>query len=242
MKKMYIKSFYVITLLFVILNISSLFAQKTLDDCASITPNCTNWSPWYTRTFDLRDFECVITLEYRWCWDPITGTRYFQYRNISVTGNCLFMENFSIFHYSFSGLTELIDILMIQDHENDPNIPDCPNTYHLVKSYVASCGIWIKCTYELDPNVQPQCECGWQGPPPDYVENGVRKVDVWRWQPCGNTCCEKTYEVCQKFNTTHNERRVIIKAVSKQRLGECSGNESGPCQHGQYDRICEDGC
>ena len=54
------------------------FSQKTLEDCGSIIPPCSSWSEWHQRVFELEDFECTITLEYRWCWDPVTQTRYFQ--------------------------------------------------------------------------------------------------------------------------------------------------------------------
>ncbi len=94
------------------------------------------------------------------------------------------------------------------------------------------CGVWVYCEYTVDP-VTAVCETGWTGPPPHYGTSPT-KVKSCKWQPCGTACCRRTYTVCIE-EAAFGLRFRNIQLVSKQKLGDCSGQS-------QYAKPCQDGC
>ncbi|MFH1049613.1 MAG: hypothetical protein V1779_01640 [bacterium] len=133
--------------------------------------------------------------------------------------------------------------MLIEDLENSPQYDDecpCPNVKVTRKFYTASCGIWVNCTYDIS-NTQPVCEQGFDLPLPHYNDGNGDKVKVWRWQSCGQTCCERVYQVCKAPSATHPGSFVIqIQAMQKNRIAPCTQAPDGSSP--KYAKPCEDGC
>lgn len=217
--------------------------------CAPDSPaNCSGWSNWYQRTWNLGEPLCeiVINCRYRVCYDAM-GQSYedLEYTIVSVTGNCTNMQSLSIYQYNLKSINELIDLLLIEDLENSGQYQNaiCPNTKKAVKIYSASCGVWVKCTYDIS-NVNPVCEQGYDMPPPHYKSpSGTYQVDVWKYQSCGTVCCQREYTVCIEKDVTHGTNKIKIQNMSRSRYpagAPCTQEPNGSSP--KYAKPCQDGC
>lgn len=221
-----------------------LYAQPTLPPCAPTTgTGCTQWT---SRTFthvvtDGLGVSITVTVWTRVC----NGVTEFIYDNATVVprDNGKFMEDFSIYHHNFSAIRELLDMHLIEWAVNDLNatIPDCPSQTNLVKFYQANCGVWVKCSYKIDP-ASEQKDIGYEGNCPRYTLNGEDWVDVWKWQSCGTACCKKTYSVCRGTSPETGEYTIRILNVLKNREGACTMQGQFKDWRTNNDIPCQDGC
>ena len=197
-------------------------------------PNC----PWATKTLDLTFSGCRVQLVYR--YRVCGGVVEYEYISgptiIGGHNNCNVLEDFSIYHHNISSLREYLDLHIISTADWSFNIttPDCPATTQLVKFYSADCGVWVKCTYDIEPQT-PNCEQGFS-PLPDPQ---ATTVDVWKWQSCGETCCKRTYTIC-RGNETHVGNSIQIQQMQKEKVGNCTEEPGG--SNPVYAKPCKDGC
>lgn len=137
---------------------------------------------------------------------------------------------------SQSAFTEFIELHII-GRIGSGTIPDCSSglTTNFIKFYTASCGVWLKCTYNVEPQT-PDCEMGFS-PLPDPQ---ATTVDVWKYQSCGQVCCQKTYEVCKTPDPTFGGTLTKVKKISVQKASECENDPNGI--NPLYNKPCLDGC
>lgn len=140
--------------------------------------------------------ECFARIQYEEYECP-DGSISYKMITLSVEGICKAMRELNVYHHSLSSLDEMLSLAFIEAMlPSMPNNIPCGSGPVRTKIYTANCGIWVGCKYEVDPESR-LCDPGYDGPPyPDNVENGVPKVKVYKWQPCGTTCCERSYEIC----------------------------------------------
>lgn len=143
------------------------------------------------------------------------------------------MESMILYHYNVSSINELYDMLLLQHIEMYSS--PC-RTNQMVKIYSASCGIWLSCEYQITPQV-PVCEKGYN-PLPDPSATTVK---TWKWQPCGTTCCKRTYTYSRTFDAGSGHYLIRIQQLSKQQLGPCT-NDPAPGGDDTYGKPCENGC
>jgi hypothetical protein len=194
----------------------------------------TNCSPWNIGTYQTTTENpgCVLTVSYR--WRNCDGNYQIYIDNIQKSGNCEFLGSEG---GSSSSFQEWLDLVLIEEIANlygEYPPEECPATSTKAIFYTASCGLWVKCEYTVDP-ASRVCDPDWRGPVPDYYANGVRKIKYWKWQSCGITCCKKTYSICKTMHTTDNGYDINIQAVSKVKIGNCSNPDN-------VVTPCEDGC
>jgi hypothetical protein len=150
-----------------------------------------------------------------------------------TTGNCDDMAELWNDPYYLSSFNEWLDILMMETLlENEAQPPDCPSNTLKVVFYEASCVVDVKCTYTVVADSR-ECDSDYLPPYPEYEDEGETKVDIWKLQPCGVTCCKKTYSVCQESTTHGTQTNITLK--SREKVGDCT-NPDG------FTKPCTDGC
>lgn len=221
-----------LTIIFValIMMITNSYSQLPCVDTGDDT-GCTAWSPELSAGFNMTYPQCTITYKYksRVC----NGVAEYMWYNATVTGPCASMPNFSIYHYSFSALAEYIDLLLLQKHYNsNPSaVPICGVGVPMeARTYSANCGVWVSCTWEIEPQ-NPECERGY-APLPDPAATSVTKS---KWMSCGTVCCRKTYMVCKRPDTVQGGYYLDVQSTFKERLTDCT-------DEGNFDKPCQDGC
>lgn len=191
-----------------------------------------NCSPWelgiYTTTTETP--SCSLIVHYR--WRNCNGSYQIYIDNVQKTGNCEYLEEGS----NMSNFQEWLDLVLIEeivDLSLQYPPPDCPNSSQKVIFYTATCGLWVKCEYTIDETTR-DCQVDWRGEYPDYAVDGARKINIWKWQSCGVTCCRKEYSICKEQDTSNGSYTIQIKSLIKTQIGECTNPEGfvAPCQHG----------
>jgi len=191
--------------------------------------NCSNWAIGIFTTSTVKP-KCNLFVRYR--WRNCDGNYQIYVDEVNKTGNCELL----IQDDDMTSFQEWLDLVLIEEITNLPGQyppEDCPNTNQKVIFYTATCGIWVKCQYTvLEEN--RVCDDDWRGPTPDYDNGGNRVVDHWKWQPCGITCCKKTYNICRQPVIGTAAYTIQIKGVTKMKIGECSNPEgfTSPCDSG----------
>jgi hypothetical protein len=191
--------------------------------------NCTYWQVGFYNTVTDAP-KCTLTVNYR--WRNCDGNYQIYIDSMSRTGNCEMLSQGE----SMSSFQEWLDLVLIEEISNLPGqyTPlDCPNTNQKVIFYTATCGVWVKCEYIINEENRV-CGPDWRGSMPDYDAGGVKKINFWKWQSCGITCCKKTYHICRQAGTGGNGYSIQIKSVSKMQIGNCSNPENfvTPCESG----------
>lgn len=193
----------------------------------------TNCSVWEQRvwTSTTNNPQCLITVTYRF---RICDNQYqIYYDDIRRTGNCENLgESWSNNEFNQTFM-EWLDIVIMEDIvglAGHPSVPLCPQETQKASFYSAGCGLWVKCTYIIDPE-RRYCEEDWRGEFPDYSENGEQKIDYWKWQSCGEVCCKKTYGLCRQEGTED----INIRFISKEKASECTNPDN-------FIKPCQDGC
>lgn len=192
--------------------------------------NCTPWETGkYTTTTSNPSCNLEVDYHYRICDHvyQIYIDRVMQY------GNCQYLSDFG----NLSAFNEWLQLILIEEILNinstiDPT--DCPETTSKAIFYTASCGLWVQCEYTID-STSRKCDVDWRGDYPDYPVGGVRKLKFWKFQPCGETCCKKTYTVCRVPNGTDGGYTLNIHSVIREKIGDCTNPD-------EFVSPCEDGC
>lgn len=79
---------------------------------------------------------------------------------------------------------------------------------------------------------------------PPWNNNGKKVVDRWHWEPCGEVCCEKTYEICREYSAAYGGTILKINNVNRHKLAGSECSKEG--QFFKWDTMtpipCKDGC
>lgn len=157
---------------------------------------------------------------------------------------------------SFDGLREYAEIQALAKLIGSvlggiDSIPACgdPNSAPIMMASIfsADCGVWLRCSYEFDcePTIKSDgpSQIGFVCEPP-WNNNGKKVVDRWHWEPCGDVCCEKTYEICKEYSPTFGSSIVKINNVNRHKLAGSECSKQG--QFFKWDTMtpipCKDGC
>lgn len=213
--------------------VNGLRAQGVL--CTSDETGCTEWTRVLSSQAIHLEGGCYVEYEadVRLC-NGIAEFRIVSVRAATTPGNnCAALLSLNIDEFSISALMEKIDYAIIASHLSS-TLPLCNNRGQVVKIYSASCGAWVKCSWNLQSNT-PDCDPGYL-PIPEPPASG--QIDSWHYQPCGIACCKRTYTACRDpliligpFLT----RELVIKAEQKEQIGDCtlqSTYGANPCLHG----------
>jgi hypothetical protein len=194
--------------------------SQTAPDCPPENPNC----PWEPFSYEMPltqsgGTKAVVTGRKRIC----NGQVEVVYDNVQAIRNSMFLEEDSYFEKNFSALRELIDLNMIENAEAlfGINIPYCPELVSIFKMYAANSGVWVKCSYEVNP-ASESCDAGYEMPSPMYNKGGRYWVDVYKWQSCGTACCRKDYKVCKEYAPDKYDVIINIVNMSKGPISPCT--------------------
>lgn len=200
-------------------------SEVTAPECPPEDMSC----PWEPFSFEMPLTDrggatALITGRKRIC----NGNIEIIYDDIQAKKNSMYFEEENFYEKNFSALRELIDINIIENVDGlfHVKLPFCPETISIIKIYAASCGVWVKCSYEVSP-ASEMCDIGYEPPTPMYNNNGKNYVDVYKWQSCGVVCCRKEYRVCQEYDPQHGDVIINIVNVTKNPISRCT-------QEGQY--------
>ena len=255
----YFKKIKRFTILFIIISFNPILTTFVFADCSNADP-CPNvtWNPITDEFLDNIGYSSTETMDIyaSWKWKQCPDGSI-VIKDISAhADNQDFWTSFSIYQYNFSGFMEYAELQILNWLYNMGdlgNIPDCcpPENncgIQIVKFYTASCGVWVRCSYEFacQPTIHhPRGPNGDIDCPQPWNNNGNTVVDVWQYQPCGDICCEKTYLICKTTSPTPPYDDVIkIANVDRHPYGGqmCS-------QQGQFfdwftgqPYNCQDGC
>ncbi len=161
--------------------------------------------------------------------------------------NSKFLDSLLIYEHNYTAFRDLIDMYIMEHYIGQtsfPRVPFCPNSSNITKIYSANCGVWLKCRYEITPNSR-MCDSGFAPPFPDFTLNGLQYVDIWRWQPCGEVCCQKIYTVCTKASVVNNTLVTTVNQIRKQRHPNTPNcTLQNQFRDGITNQIipCQDGC
>ena len=168
------------------------------------------------------------------------GVEQFIVDTIEAFDNGLHLDKVNIFHYTFSTFSDLVDIKVLQNHylKYQPymwNPHNDTNTRRIVQIYKASCGIWVKCRYNIDTTTKGCCGVDSSYTIPWPHDTITLTYDYYRWHPCGSICCQKTYETYRE-NGVYGMPIVHIKSLFRRRDQQKCTEEwkygSKPCQDG----------
>lgn len=194
-----------------------------VDDCVP-EDTCT----WDTAvdTLDLSGytyFEMKSIVYYR--IQKCNGLIRFIIDSSTAVDNAEFLDTLKVEEMEFSALNNLIEMnLMLKSTlNNNSSIPDCNNDSIInVHFYTTACGVWVKCSYKVDPTLV-QCDIGFSPPQPHYYLNGEYWIDAWRWHSCGTACCEKQYKLCIEYIENFNySKQLTVTQISKKKIGQCT--------------------
>lgn len=193
------------------------------------TPGCGRWY-YSTLMKTLETPDCYVTVFYHW---RLCGWEYQIYiDSLLKVGNCEYLgtEDNSTFQ-------EWLELAMIEEIVGEAGhvpVTDCPTVVLKTLFYTASCGLWVKCEYEVSPATRT-CDADWRGEYPDYTApGGKKKVKIWKFQACGVTCCKKTYSICRTLWPTGLGYDIHIEGMTKEKVGDCTNPDNfvTPCQDG----------
>jgi hypothetical protein len=212
-------------------------AQGSLD-CVSLTENdpCGTWNGPIQYDMELRDPFCDVSFDLY--WRECNGVIEYYYDNLMTSGNCEEMEDLQHNAEYLNSMHEMIETALLEDRVViDETVPWCNEGHVLMaKVYSAACGIWVKCTYTVDPSANPpDCDDDWNGNPPHYQDGAEFKVDIWKHQSCGETCCRKTYKFCYKTSPLSGDQYLYMEKLPPEKLIECTDQSN-------YVNPCYDGC
>lgn len=191
--------------------------------------------------------ECSVSVSYE--WRLCNGVYEYRYTNIEAFGNCVQMENFSIYHYNINSLYEMIDMIIAEEAffmDGVPAIPSCNQTITKTKFYSAACGVWVKCSYIIDQTAEVKKDRGFVGACALPNEDGY--IHKWKWQPCGETCCRRDYDVCWYNSPVNGTMEVRVTQHPAMQVGICTQQDDyGPWEitdpmDPNYHYECQHGC
>ena len=177
----------------------------------------------------LDDPGCLIDIEYDIY--ECNGIKSIEIIDITVRrGICEGMRDFSIYHYDFSAIYEMVMLSILEElaYADQPLSTCGSGQKNYYDFYTASCGIWLSCEYDIDPQT-PDCETGYD-PLPDPTATTVK---TWKWQSCGTTCCKRKYQIC--YDPSYGTIPLNVITFPPVPLTECTGQSN-------YAKPCDNGC
>lgn len=201
-------------------------------DCPQSDGPCGGWTPVATTFISLGGgCDVDVDVETREC----NGVWQFRYTIVGTSGTCNLLADFDLEQYHFSALKDFLDLAIIQQAELSPfsmDIPLCsdPDTSKkkIIQMYSAACGVWVKCTYAVSSTTPISCD---EGADPHELPDST--LDRWEFVPCGETCCMRTYDVCQMGTSSGV---IHIGSHTTTRTGNCTLQSQFP------NNPCQDGC
>ncbi|MBL8005043.1 MAG: hypothetical protein JNL36_08095 [Candidatus Kapabacteria bacterium] len=243
-KRFYLKVPWIVIICLFVLSTISIKAQSTGCDFPCDT------SQWWEQVENIQidNFDQDTTI-------GLNGIIYYRARicngrweflldSAVMFDNSKFLDSLMIYHHNFSAFRDLIDLYIVEESIGIMNMPNCPDSNTITKIYSAACGVWVRCRYEIDTNSR-MCDSGFAAPFPDYTFNGIKYVDILKYESCGEICCEKTYTVCVKNNFTGLEPITFVKQIQKQRHQETPNcTLQNQFRDGRTNQLiqCQDGC
>jgi len=225
--------------LLVVANALSMYAQDP-PPCPPTTGDCTPWSA-NTTAYPQYASGCQAEVVYK--MRDCNGQLEVYVVSVTLLGPCANQNGQQIEEHVYNGYAEMMVRELMRTLLFGPsltNIPDCDGTDPLVtRFFTASCGLWVKCTYEVvPPNVSEDCDRG--AIPTFYTDpvSGKSYVDYWKWLSCGTTCCKREYKVCMKneFIIDSWVSNVVVDPVGAPvQMGNCSDQYL-------YSKQCSTGC
>jgi hypothetical protein len=222
--------------------VENVYSQVVTLNCAN-SDTCLTGTEWSNRDTILDNMGSGITGKIIYRRRVCNGVEQYIVEEIEAFDNGLHLDKVNIFHYTFSTFSDLVDVKVIQNGFNNPldiayyNTHNNPNnTRRIVQIYKASCGIWVKCRYNIDSTTKGCCGVDSSYTIPWPHDSISLTYDYYRWQPCGSVCCKKTYET---YKTTGVSGNVVIHIKSLFR------NKSQPKCTDEWkygSKPCEDGC
>ena len=96
----------------------------------------------------------------------------------------------------------------------------------------------LQSSYEDGPSQTGYiCEKPWNN-------NEKKVIDRWHWEPCGDVCCEKTYEICKEYSPVAAGMVLKINNINRHKLPGSECSKQG--EFFKWDTMtpipCEDGC
>ena len=188
------------------------------------------------------------TYKYRLC------NGVYQLKDFDITADYAdFWNDLDHYEESVSGLKEYAEIQALASlvASLGGTVPICGDPMNpplmMASVYSADCGVWLRCSYEFDcePTIYADgpsqtgyvCEIPWD-------RNGKKVVDRWHWEPCGEVCCEKTYQICKEYSPTFGMSILKINNVNRHKLPGSNCSKEG--QFFKWDTStpipCKDGC
>lgn len=226
------KHFYLLSLSLYVIICCFVFSESSLKAQLNCNVPCDSATPWlprnYTvtinRPYGLIDYDLGLHVKARILSRICNGIVEFKYDNVEMLDNSKYLDSILIYEHNYSAFRNLLDMFIIENYAtfNDSIIPYCPNNDSIIKIYSAICGVWLKCRYKIE-NGSRMCDDGFIPPYPDFEFGSEYFVDIWRWHPCGEVCCQKIYTICKKNSSLPdhiNDYNYIfsIKNVTTRRL------------------------
>lgn len=184
--------------------------------------SCTTWTS-HADTIKLTYFSDVSGLVF-YRVQNCNGVVRFIIDSAIAIENGNFLDTFRIYHYDFSTFRNLLELgLMRKITKDSSTIPNCSvDSLITVQFYTAMCGVWVKCSYKVNPTTVI-CDSGFSPPMPHYFKDGDWWVDHYRWHECGRTCCERTYTICLSSSSSpFFGKNIKIKEINRKRIGSCT--------------------
>lgn len=172
------------------------------------------------------------------------GILEFRVDSLVLLDNSHFLDSLIRNEHNYSVFRDLIDMQIMEQYIGISTMPLCPDSNFIMKIYSASCGVLLKCRYEIAPGSR-MCDIGFATPYPDFMIDTTQYVDIWKWESCGEVCCQKIYTVCKQQSVSDSNNVVSIKQLTKQRHPQTpSCTLQGQFRDGKDSTMipCKDGC
>lgn len=226
---MSIRRTFLMSLLILVGSLLMLSPRISFAQCDAIQ-GCSNWSNPIPTSISCG--TCVFYFKYqtRTCPDGV------QYRFIDITlrGPCADIE-WEKYQYKRNADLELMIECFLDGPHPAPYCggqPPTPNAPQYAYIYTAGCGVWLSCTYELNSE-NKTCDTDFPAPYPEFDDNGTKKITITKYQPCGDACCVRKYEVCRQFPSGRVQHRLLQGFPAK--VGDCE-------DQADFDKPCQAGC
>jgi hypothetical protein len=232
-------------LLIMVFGVFFLLPNKTMGQF-NCPPQDTCLTPWIDKMLDhrLTDKNTVrieAHIRYR---ENCDGVLEFVIDSTIAKKNAVYLEDFQFEEYEVNTARDLI-WLHILEYPNDfgfSSVPLCSNdTLKMAHVYTASCGVWLKCSYKVDPASQ-MCDIGYIPPYPLYSHGGFNWVNHWKWHSCGKACCRKEYRICRTTIPSRPGYIYKVIEVKKEKILDCEKEGQFFDWRTQQTIPCNDDC
>lgn len=221
--------------------VENVYSQVDTLDCVEDADTCS--STWTTGNY-LGNMGSGITGHIYYRKRVCNGVEHIMIDSAIALDNGRFLDSVNRYNFKYTAFNELADVYLLQHlYRNSTSIsanPNLPST--IVQLYKASCGVWLSCTYNVNP-ASRQCDTGYTEPYP--ITSELTPLSIYKFHPCGTVCCKKTYAIYRDevpdsledpFAVYHPV--IIIKNLSITRSHfrpKCTLEDTFP-------EPCQDGC